>query len=166
MSETANTNDNTQAFDIEALPITISYVGETTRDNGWKCDEWRVTLQNSAKDRRWTTAYYTGLGLRGKPVLQVTDGGQPPRKHTLLWERIEKSRPPVKPKIADVVYSLCMDATADDYNFHDWCDTYGYSSDSIAALNLYKQCLEIAQNLRSFFTREQRQAIEAIVAEM
>lgn len=160
MSETANTNDT---FNIEALPVTITYVGQTQRDDKWDCDQWRVQISN--KDRHWTTDYYTGLGLRA-PIPAIYLEINPPRKGTLAYEALEKLRKPVKPKIADVMYSLFMDASAADYNFDDWCDTYGYSSDSIKALNIYKQCLETAQNLRRYFTREQREAIEKIVQEM
>jgi hypothetical protein len=59
-----------------------------------------------------------------------------------------------------------MDADAADYNFNDWCDNYGYSTDSIKAMNTYKQCLETAANLRSFFTKEQRDAIYMAVQDM
>lgn len=159
MSETANTQD----FNIEALPVVITYVGETTRDD-WKCDHWSVRI--SGKDGHWTTDYYTGLGLRGPRTERVWDNGPEPSRGTLLWERLEASRKPVKPKIADVLFSLFMDADAADYNFDEWCESGGYSNDSIKALNLYKQCLDTATRLRKYFTKEQRQAIKALIAEM
>jgi hypothetical protein len=55
---------------------------------------------------------------------------------------------PNKPKLKDVLYSLTMDASATEYNFKDWCDNFGYSDDSIEALNTYKECLEIGEKLR------------------
>lgn len=159
MSETANTQD----FNIEALPVVITYVGETTRDD-WKCDHWSVRI--SGKDGHWTTDYYTGLGLRS-PIPALYLSVNPPRKGTLAYEQLEKAtRKPVKPKIADVLYSLFMDAYAADYNFDEWCESGGYSNDSIKALNIYKQCLDTATRLRKYFTKEQRQAIEAIISEM
>lgn len=156
MSETA-------MIDFEQLPVTISYVGQTQRNDKWECDQWAVRISN--KDGYWTTDYYTGLGLRA-PIPAIYMAFNPPRKGTLAYEALEKARRPVKPKVIDVLYSLFMDADAANYNFNEWCDTYGYSSDSIKALNTYKQCLEIAQNLRRYFTHEQRQAIEDAIQNM
>jgi hypothetical protein len=152
--ETSMTTDNTTepvAFDFASLPITIHYAGQTDREDKWKCDEWRVRITNPSQSRHWTTSYYTGLGLR-LPI-------NPLRKGTLAYEALEKSRKPKMPQIADVLHALFMDADAADYNFNDWCDNYGYSHDSIKAMNTYKECLDIAANLRSFFTKEQRDAI-------
>ena len=135
-------------FNIEAMPVKIEYVGEVR--NKWRegdtVDAWRVTLSN--KNGEWSTDYYTGVGLRIKP------------KQTWLEAR------PKKPTVADVLHCLFMDAEAADYNFSDWCDMFGYSDDSINALNTYRQCLEIATNLRKYFTPEQREQIKTIIQEM
>lgn len=136
----------TTEFNIEALPVKITYVGETTRDNNWKCDQWRVELSN--KLGMWSTDYFTGLGLRNKPNAS---------------RDVAK---PNKPTVADVLYSLFNDANAADYNFSDWCDEYGYSDDSIKALNMYKACLDTATALRKYFSPEQRAAIQSIIQEM
>lgn len=136
----------TVEFNIETLPVKITYVGETVRDNSWKCDQWRVELSN--KSGMWSTDYFTGLGLRTKPRTS--------------WDQPR----PKKPTIADVLYSLFTDASAADYNFSDWCDTFGYSDDSIKALNTYKACLETATALRKYFSPDQRKAIQSIIEEM
>ena len=136
----------TTEFDIEALPVKITYVGETTRDGDWKCDQWRVELSN--KLGMWSTDYFTGLGLRSQPPTS--------------WDVAK----PKKPTVADVLHSLFMDASAADYNFSDWCDEYGYSDDSIKALNMYKACLDTATALRKYFSPDQRAAIKSIIQEM
>lgn len=135
----------TTEFNIEALPVKITYVGETTRDGDRKCDQWRVEISN--KLGMWSTDYFTGLGLRNKPD---------------AWGQ----RKPKKPSVADVLYALFMDASASDYNFSDWCDEYGYSDDSIKALNVYKDCLDTATALRKYFSPDQRLAIHSIIQEM
>ena len=89
---------------LEALPVKIDYVGETKRDNNWDCDQWRVIISSKAGDHSFD--YFTGLGLRTKP----NSWGQ---------------RKPKKPKVADVLHSLIMDASASDENFHDWCAKIG-----------------------------------------
>jgi hypothetical protein len=119
---------------LESLPINIDYVGETVRDNNWQCDQWRVTI--SSKAGFWSTDYFTGLGLRTEPHAS--------------WDKPK----PKKPKIADVLYSLITDASAADENFHEWCANFGYSDDSIKALNDYKTCLDTATHLRKHFSPE------------
>jgi len=116
---------------LEALPVKIDYVGQTMRDK-WDCDQWRVTISSNAGFHSFD--YFTGLGRRSKP--------------RAAWD----SPRPRKPKVADVLHSLTLDASAADENFHDWCANYGCSDDSIKAMNMYKQCLETAQALRKHFS--------------
>ena len=123
---------------LEALPVKIQYVAEVP--SKWDessprtvaVDQWRVTL--SSKDGFHSFDYFTGLGLRHKP--------------SASWDTPK----PKKPKVADVLHSLILDASAADENFHDWCANYGYSDDSIKAMNTYKACLEIAVALRKHFS--------------
>ena len=147
-------------FDIEALPVKIDYVGETTRENDWKCDQWRVSV--TTKAGFWSTDYFSGTGLRrevkGNRAFDV-------KTHKIVGNKWIPAEP-VKPKIADVLYSLFSDSQAADLNFNDWCAEFGYSDDSIKSLNTYKQCLEIGTMLRKHFSPEQRAAIQAIVSEM
>ena len=117
---------------LETLPVKIDYVGQTKQDQNWDCDQWRVTLSSKAGFHSFD--YFTGLGLRHKPKTS--------------WA----TPTPKKPKVADVLHSLIMDASAADENFHDWCANYGYSDDSIKAMNTYKACLEIAVALRKHFS--------------
>ena len=115
----------TNISDIENLPVKIDYVGETIQENNSQCDQWRITISSKMGFNHFD--YFTGLGLRSK-------------------------NRPKRPRIADVLYSLILDASAADYNFSDWCADYGYSDDSIKALNTYKSCLETAQVLLKHFS--------------
>lgn len=121
---------------LEALPVKIDYVGEVPskwdEDKPRTVDQWRVTLSSKAGSHSFD--YFTGLGLRTKPRNE--------------WDKAR----PKKPKVADVLHSLILDASAADENFHDWCANYGYSEDSIKAMNTYKACLEVAQALRKHFS--------------
>ena len=137
-----------ETFDIEALPVKIEYTGEIR--NKWRegdvVDSWRVTI--SGNKCHWSTDYFTGVGLRTKP------------RQTWLDAK------PKKPSIADVLHCLFLDAEAADYNFSEWCDMLGYSDDSINSLNIYRQCLVTATNLRKYFTQEQREQIKTIIQDM
>lgn len=125
----------TNISEIENLPIKIDYVAETSRDN-WECDQWRVTISSRAGFNYLD--YFTGLGLRSK-------------------------NRPKRPKIAEVLHSLVLDASAADENFNDWCANYGYSDDSIKALNIYKACLETAQTLRKHFSPDTLRTVRELL---
>ena len=56
----------------------------------------------------------------------------------------------IEPHIADVLYSLLMDASAINYSsFEDWCSEYGENTDSRKAEKMYHDCLEIGLKLRN-----------------
>ena len=135
MTTNAATIKDTVANLLSAAGVTFSVqsAGETVRD-GWKCDAWRVTLGTM------TTEYYTGTGLR-KALTKF----QAPR--------------PVAPVAADVLHSLLLDASACEMSFSDWAGDYGYSDDSIDALNVYRKCCAIGKDLRKVFDAKTRQAI-------
>ena len=126
--------------DVEHLPVKIRYVGEVLRT--WASlkgavDQWAVTVDGHPH----VFDYYTGLGLR--------KGRNEPRQ----------------PKVADVLYSLLIDASAEQQNFHEWCSDYGHSLDSISALNVYIACLDTAAALRKCFSYELLAELNTLLAE-
>ena len=131
---------------LEALSVKIEYVAEVPSkwdtDTPRTVDQWRVTLSSKAGYHSFD--YFTGLGLRHKPD---------------SWGK----RKPRKPKVADVLHSLILDASAADENFHDWCANYGYSDDSIKAMNTYKACLETAQALRKHFSPDTLRTVRELL---
>lgn len=122
-----------KTIDLDALPLKVEYVGQTQRDD-WKCFEWRVTF--TSKAGFWTLPYYCGLGH----VIKA--------KHSFAQDR------PKKPSNADILHSLILDASAANENFADWCSNYGYSDDSITALNTYRECLKTATMLHKHLGRD------------
>jgi hypothetical protein len=51
------------------------------------------------------------------------------------------------PKLEDVLYSLLMDASAYRMTFDEWCDEYGYDTDSRKDHAMYMQCSEAGLKL-------------------
>lgn len=131
---------------LEALPVKIEYVAEVPSkwdtDTPRTVDQWRVTLSSKAGFHSFD--YFTGLGLRHKPD---------------SWGK----RKPRKPKVADVLHSLILDASAADENFHDWCANFGYSDDSIKAMNTYKACIEVAVALRKHFSPDTLRTVRELL---
>lgn len=121
------------AIDTAALPFKVEYVGRTRRGER-ECFEWRVTFTKPYA--HWQFPYYCGLAHVTKSAHRY--GEAKPRQ----------------PSDDDILRSLLMDAGAADENFHDWCANFGYSDDSISALNTYKECLNTATQLRKFIGRE------------
>lgn len=141
------------------VTFSAHYVGETTRRNDgekpWQCDAWRVKLQ--ARAEVFETDYFTGLGHRKARPGAPSDKG---RSNTLYREEWEKRwLKPVTPRAADVLHSLLLDAQAADMSFPDWCSAYGYSDDSIKALETYRQCCDIGAQMRRVFDHKTFEAL-------
>lgn len=143
-----NEQDKKAAEYLAAQCVTFSarLLGETKRDS-WTCDEWRVAFQ--LRDRApLETAYYTGTGHRAKPAKRMS------------WDNAPR---PVAPTAGSVLYSLLMDASGADENFHDWCANYGYDSDSRKAHATYEACCIIRADVHKFFTATERAELAAIL---
>lgn len=62
------------------------------------------------------------------------------------------------PDLFSLLNSLTMDASALDNTFDDWCNEYGYDSDSIKAKTIYDLCIKQAIECKSLFDAEEVQA--------
>ena len=130
--------------DIEHLPVEIRYIGEVPSkwpsSNRTTVDQWAITLLDEDGHPHMFD-YFTGLGRR------------------------QGLKSPKPPKVADVLYSLLSDASAEQRNFHEWCSDYGHSLDSINALNAYRACLDTAAALRKCFSYELLAELQDLLAE-
>ena len=131
--------------DIEHLPVETRYIGEvpsrwTSSPNRTTVDQWVITLLDEDGTPH-IFDYFTGLGRR------------------------QGLKSPKPPKVADVMYSLLTDASAEQRNFHEWCSDYGLSLDSINALNAYRANLDTAHALRKCFSDELLEELRDLLAE-
>lgn len=143
---------------LQTLGVAFSavLVGETKRDD-WTCDEWRVTLTRAgSKALPMSLPYYTGTGHRKAPPAifgaRYTPG-------TLAHEAWMKGAKPQAPSAADVLHSLILDSSAADQSFNDWCEDFGYDSDSIKAFTTYQACCVIGENMRKLFSRTELETL-------
>lgn len=58
------------------------------------------------------------------------------------------------PTAAAVLYSLLMDQQAVNLSFEDWCNEFGYSSDSRAAYATYRSCRKVGRQVKPFLGEE------------
>jgi hypothetical protein len=144
----------------ESVTFSAVLLGETVKDNNWKCDEWRITLKHDGKE--FTTAYYTGTRLR-KPKRSVwpKPNCNPNSLMMEAWKR--DSLKPVAPHVADVLHSLILDASTGNECFNDWCDNLGYDSDSMKAFKTYQACCDTAKLLRKVFNSHTIAALAEIL---
>jgi hypothetical protein len=167
-----------QILALAGVAFSVRYVGETKRPQfdeqgkpgkAWECDQWEVCFSLAMADGKsrnpppaatMQTAYHTGLGLRQLPKGKRPwglDNTQNPRE-LARWKR--ENAKPVPPHAADVLHSLLLDSSALDQSFADWCSDYGYSADSLRALDTYRACCDIGQQIRRMFTHAQREALQ------
>lgn len=149
--QTINNQNIINGFDFDSLPINISYCGKVVEGkNGW--DHYLYSVSIGTGSSMFTTQYKCGLGHSKK----VKFHSNPDH-----WDKKERKYiVPVKPKNSDIMYSLLMDSEAGNYSFQDFCNNFGYSSESIKAFNIYQECEKISKNLRKVFTSEQLQQMK------
>lgn len=145
-------NETQKAVDAylesEKITYAVCYVGETVRDNNWRCDAWRVSFASGKS--QFETDYYTGLGHRKAGKFYPNAG-------------FIVSDKPVPPCATNVLANLIQDSSAIDTSFEYWCADYGYDSDSISAFNTYQACCEIAKELRQVFNHTQIETLRGML---
>jgi hypothetical protein len=125
---------------------------------------WRVTLRKVVNPDRpasviVATDYMQGIGH--VPESEATKFKRYGHSDSIARHEYYKSvvesgryggavfnKPLPPPPLLDVLYSLVMDSDADDYTFEEWCDSYGYDTDSRKAESTYNACREIGTKLR------------------
>lgn len=143
----------------------------------WPHIAYDVTLKRNGRSI-WSGPYHLGVGhVKGFPHgrLSMHEWSKlDPVGHAAripydasaearIAENLAKAQK-VTPKLADVIYSLLMDGSAyfDAQTFEDWCNEYGYDTDSRKAETIWKACDEIGRNLaRAFNTQELEELREA-----
>ena len=136
---------------LAKLNSTVTYCGEG-KEKDWQFDRWNVSIVT--KKETFSFEYKTGVGLRKN--WYDRNGMQTPKNwEDLILGQAKGEKKPVSPTIEDIFYSILLDSEAGEYNFEDWADTFGFSSDSIEALNIYKACLVHYKMVRALFTKEE-----------
>lgn len=138
---------NEITFNAVLLRDPIKANSDDWRENA---HHWHVTINGQEFD------YYTGLGHREaiRKTMRSEGGGYTydELKHKNLTQvgfesmlKLSKAKPPV---LDDVLYCLVSDADATEMSFSEWCDNFGYNSDSRKAFRTYELCQKNADKLR------------------
>lgn len=161
-----NDTDKAVAEYLTAQGITFAVNGgfETKRDD-WTCDQWQVVFTRPGK-APMVSDYFTGTAHRqltamGKMEVQREKRGANSPGY-IARMKAQHSKP-VAPPAAGVLYSLLLDASSGEQNFHDFCDEYGYNKDSIKDQANYNACCETLTKMRAFFTGTERTALNELL---
>lgn len=136
-------------LDNAGILYAITYHGEKQNalSGNSTMEEWGITLfkSNSSKHKGQSFEYFTGFeyretvrGFKAVHMQNKTSVSGP-------W-RATKSK---TPHIAGFLYSALLDMQASEESFNNWCDNFGYDSDSIKAFNTYQACNEVADKLKA-----------------
>lgn len=63
------------------------------------------------------------------------------------------------PELVDVMYSVLMDASAMEQSFTDFCEDFGYDTDSRKALGIYRACKRNGKKLMRLIGKEKFEAL-------
>lgn len=141
-----------------AANVTVKaiYVGERQNALGGTntMDAWIIAFTNTATKRASDFEYFTGIGLRAKPVITNKY-----TRNTLAWHAVEDARKPSTPEPASVLHSLLLDSDACNQSFAHWCMDYGYDEDSRKAYATYEACQKNADNLARVIPHTVRDAL-------
>lgn len=160
------TNEVNPLSKIEYKPTCLGYhVIEQGKDKKqWECIRFDIKINGQSFQ------YHVGLShvktqrdFDYKPMWEntarsvgYTEITEVPNKGKFYNNSLSKmTRARVKqPKIEDVLHCLISDSDASEYCFEDWCDNFGYDSDSISARKIYDECLENYHKLKKALGRD------------
>jgi len=118
----------------------------------------RMTIAKAVPQRAplWHKASDGAHGIHYSVTLENKRGA-----YTLdFWDSIASKANGTTPNEYDVLACLAIIDPAE--TFADFCDAYGYDTDSITARDTYEAVKEQSENLRRLFTHKQREALADI----
>lgn len=124
------------------MEFKTTYRGRTNKDD-WECYHYEVQLRNYITGNTHTLDYYMGLGHTVKHLGQPEQTSVPPLPFCVL-------------------NSIYLEDTRGE-GFEDWCNEYGYNTDSRKALATYLQCQEQTRKFKQAFPTVSLDDHEAII---
>ena len=155
----SNTIESQVASYLASQDITVTpyFTRAATSDDGWEHDAFTVSLASASNN--FSTSYMTGTGHRtthrSRKAKMALSRALYPDTHIKTASKTANDMIAHIPAQASILSSLILDAQAGDMLFNDWCDDYGYDSDSISAFDTYQACCKTHAQLRTVFTQTQ-----------
>lgn len=140
------------------------YTGEGSQDN-WKFDGWKITITGPNKKKQ-TFDYKAGLGNRNLSAIDKQNlKSYGFRYGTIAYKNYIRTANWViyKPCAADALFCLLLDADSGLRTFSEFCNEFGYASDSIKAFKTYQACQETTDNIKSLFNSKQIEELKELL---
>jgi len=131
--------------------------------DGWKCDQWRVTLSTNTGPDGFRPHGANPAVIESFEYRTGTGHRRAPRKGKNVPSYIDNRPRPQTPEVASVIHCLLSDADAGSESFNDFCDNFGYDRDSIKAFKTYQACMESADKVHRIFSNPQRAELREIL---
>ena len=116
----------------------------------------RITLSDS-KPAHWQPS---GHHYRVTIFKRVMSLGQ--RIAFDFWGSLNDMEKGIDPTSYDVLACISGDVLLDVETFKDFCGEFGYSEDSIEALQTYKRASRFSKRLNEFFTKDEIEQLQEI----
>ena len=131
-------------------------------------DRWEIIFRRGKL--HFSSTFRTGIGQRTHTKASKWQesrdkgyyGATYFRRPGLILENQKQRKPPVV-TAAQVLYCLLLDTQACDQSFNDWCEDFGFDTDSRKALNTYLECQRIGTELRIIFNPAQRAKLQELL---
>jgi hypothetical protein len=157
-----STNDQIMSTLTSAgITFNITSKGVGLKRDDWECDGWMIEL--SHKNNTEYFDYFTGIGHRVVPCLYKHSIMREYKGSSMLASKLAAYAKPVKPEILGVLHSTIIDSEALNSSFSDWCDNFGYDTDSLKALNIYQACTENAKKIKKIINNATMETIKELL---
>ena len=148
------------------ISVSVRYVGETNRafaDSKNLMDEWRFVFTKNKIIEEFE--YFTGVGHRSKmtdtPKGRVAANDCKNISKTSLYylAKVKEFCKPVAPHPTGLIHCALSESEACNMSFANWCDDFGYDTDSRKAFNTYEACQQNGDKLKRIFNHIQREEL-------
>lgn len=139
-------------------------------------DEWLYEISNKNNSKCERFSFYTGTGHRfirksntkyPYPCYTVKHLTPSCKKALINYQRKTNSffaqMIVMNPEKASLLNSLELDSQADETSFSNWCDDFGYDSDSMTAFNVYQDCCKLAKKYHHCINSDTRKEIKTLL---
>jgi hypothetical protein len=119
------------------------------------CSKWNLSIYSCLPiDKRHDGISWDDKNATHWLITIVRPEDKPGKKFSYLTcEYSMGSTHKGKPRLEDVLYSLAIDASDED--FEEWCHSFGYEPDSISAHKIWEKCRDIVKDFKRLDIYEQ-----------
>jgi len=163
------------------VDYSVKWLGVAGNNSNFKdSDQWQITFKKAGKFSE-SFDFYTGSGHRinnsgvslspankkyidsVKAVTGLSNALVRESKQEKLVKNIFVQSYAVTPTQASVLYCLLLDAESGSMSFDDFCDNFGYDSDSMSDFKIYQACMAITKQVQKLFTCSERQQLQELL---